>query len=166
MTDHGTNKNVVGTSETNSCLYDCLWYYLHDNLPWKCDYQMKKALKLPPNDKIDLKYIPILEKLLKTVSINVTGDYTYISPLNKNLIIDLIVCDEHCTVNYDKIELKVKNISSKELKLLMYNKINYNGYDGKTIRKISMKEKINILLYINNFNSFEDIFLTFDSIFS
>ena len=31
-------------------MYDCLWYYLHDNLPWKRDYQMKKALKLPAND--------------------------------------------------------------------------------------------------------------------
>ena len=29
----------------------------------------------------------------------------------------------------------------------MYNNINYNGYDGKTIRKISMKEKINILSF-------------------
>ena len=152
MTDRGTNKRpVVGTSQKNSCLYDCLWYYLHDNLPWKCDYQMKKALKLPPNDKIDLKYIPILEKLLKTVSINVTGDYTYTSTLNKNLIIDLIVFNEHCTVNYDKIEAKVKNISSKELKILMYNKIDYNGYDGKKIRKISMIEKKNILTFNSDY---------------
>ena len=52
MTDCGIEKKpVVGTSEKNGCLYDCLWYYLHDNLPWKCDYQMKKALKLPLNDK-------------------------------------------------------------------------------------------------------------------
>ena len=148
MTDRGTkNRPIVGTSEKNSCLYDCLWYYLHDNLPWKCDYQMKKALKLPPNDKIDLKYIPILEKLLKTVSINITGDFTYVSPLNKNLIIDLVVYDEHCSVNYAKIESKVKNISSKELQILMYNKINYNGYDGNKIRKISIIEKKNILTF-------------------
>ena len=153
MTDRGNRKKlpIVGTSEKNSCLYDCLWYYLHDNLPWQCDYQMKKALKLPPNDKIDLKYIPVLEKLLKTVSINVTGDFTYTSSLNKNLIIDLIVYDEHCTVNYEKIESKVKNISSKELKILMYNKIDYTGYDGVKIRKISMIEKKNILTFNSNY---------------
>ena len=33
----------------------------------------------------------------------------------------------------------------------MYNKINYNGYDGKTIRKISMKEKINILSFKSDY---------------
>ena len=115
MTDRGTKKRpVVGTSEKNDCLYDCLWYYLHDNLPWKCGYQMKKALKIERNHKVNLKYIPILEKLLKKLSINETGDFTYVSPLNKHLIIDLVVYNECCAVNYDKIDAKVKNISSKE----------------------------------------------------
>ena len=95
----------------------------------------EKSIKITTKWQTHLKYVPILEKLLKNVSINVTGDYTYISPLNKNSIIDLVVYKEHCTVNYEKIGNKVKNISSKELKILMYDKINYNGYHGKKIRK-------------------------------
>ena len=38
--------NSIGKGIANNdsdCLYQCLWYYLHDGLPWKNDYQMKKA---------------------------------------------------------------------------------------------------------------------------
>ena len=63
----------------------------------------------------------------------------------------MIVYNEHCTVNYEKIESKVKNVSSKELKILMYNKIDCNGYDGKKIRKISMIEKKNILTFNSDY---------------
>ena len=92
LTERG--NAVMGDSEDdNSCLYDCLWYYLHDNLPWQSSYQMKKAINVKPDEKISIKHIPRLEQLLKNVSINITGDYTYTSTLNKKLVIDLILVD-------------------------------------------------------------------------
>ena len=32
-------NSKMGNNEKNDCLYRCLWFYLHDNLPWKDDYQ-------------------------------------------------------------------------------------------------------------------------------
>ena len=48
----------MGEGEDNDCLYKCLWYYLHNNIKWKCDYTMKKALGIERYEKIDIKYIP------------------------------------------------------------------------------------------------------------
>ena len=140
----------MGEGEDNDCLYKCLWYYLHNSIKWKCDYTMKKALGIERYEKIDIKYIPRLEKLLN-VSINITGDYIYTSSLNKNLIIDLILTDEHCTINYDKIESKSKNVSNKELKPIMYNMISYEGYDGKTTRKITKIERNKIFHFKSDY---------------
>ena len=134
----------MGNNEKNDCLYRCLWFYLHDNLPWKDDYQFKKALGIKQYDKITTDVIPRLEKLLKNVSINITGDFIYTSTLGKKIIIDLILINEHCTIDYKKIESKIRRVSRVELKPLMYNMITYEGYDGITTRKISLEEKINI----------------------
>ena len=65
-------NSKMGNNEKNDCLYRCLWLYLHDNLPWKDDYQFKKSLGVKQYDKISTIEIARIEKLLKNVSINIT----------------------------------------------------------------------------------------------
>ena len=137
---------VMGEGEYNDCLYKCLWFYLHDNIPWKCDYTMKKALGIDNRyEKVNIKHIPRLEKLLN-VSINITGDYIFTSTLNKNLIIDLILTNEHCTINYKKIDEKIKRISNTEKKPMLYDEMTFLGYDGQTTRIISKEERNNMFM--------------------
>ena len=65
--------------KNNNCLYDCLLSVLYNKLPWKTPEALKKYLKINVQDKIDISKIPLVEKALKTVQLNVSGDYTYIS---------------------------------------------------------------------------------------
>ena len=128
-----------GTNENNDCLYNCLWYFLHDQIPWENDFQMKKALKIPVHDKVNISYMPRLEHLLN-MSINITGDFIYTSSLNSNKIIDLFLLNEHFTIDYKKIDKKVYNVGTGERMPILYNKFTNVGYDGTEYRKLTRQE--------------------------
>ena len=85
------NKFVIYFTETprakagydldnNDCVYNCLYHVLYNTMPWKSALTFKRALGLKYNDKLDLyKHIPMIEKSLSNIAINVTGDYIYIN---------------------------------------------------------------------------------------
>ena len=92
-------KPEGGNDKFNDCLYNCLHSYLYNRLPWKKPDDLKKYLKLKRKDKIHYDYIKIIENKLKTYQINVRGDYIYSSPVKSNKVINLILSNEHYTID-------------------------------------------------------------------
>lgn len=136
ISEKANSKGKGIANNDSDCLYQCLWYYLHDGLPWKNDYQMKKALgikHLIHYIGVDIKYMQRLEELLK-ISINVTGNYVYTSTLKSNLVINLILENEHYSVDYKKIDNRVKKISNDERIPLIWNRKTNLCYFGSTIQ--------------------------------
>ena len=110
-------------------------------------------MKLSKSDKIDYKLIPKIEAKLKTYAINVSGDYTYISPIKSNKIINLLLDDEHYTILEDnKINKVNKNhISFRERKPMIYDSSSFMCYDGVKEYKLTKEEKYNIYKFKTNY---------------
>ena len=134
-----------GISNSNDCLYDCLKNVLQNNLIWKEPVELKRFLKLSRNDKIDYKLIPLIEAKLKTYAINITGDYTYISPVKSNKVINLLLDEEHYTVIEDNIsKVNKKLISFKACKPIIYDSCSFMCYDGVNEYFLSKEKKADI----------------------
>lgn len=146
------NKPEGGNNKNNSCLFDCIQSVLLNKNPFLSDLEMKKYLKLPYNSKVDIKYIPKIEDKLKTYSINLMGDHQYISN-KKNKTINLLLCDEHYTINNDKSYDKINNrlISYYERKPLIYDSYNFTCYDGEKEFFLTKEEKDKIYKWRTNF---------------
>eukprot|EP01040_Poterioochromonas_malhamensis_P016790 gene16790-19151_t len=141
-------KNAGGNDKFNDCLYNCLRQLIHENLPWKDGESFKKFLGLNRFDKVPIDLIPKIEQKLRTFQINVRGDYVYSSTVKSLKSIDLLLQDEHYTINkmrYNKPRL-FKYVSYNEKKPMLYDKLTFEGYDGKTKRKLS-KQDVNEMLY-------------------
>jgi hypothetical protein len=120
-----------GVSNNNDCLYDCLKHYLNDNLPFKEPVDLKRFLKIGRRDKVDYKMIPLIEAKLKTYVINLSGDYTYISPIKSKKVINLLLEDEHYTVLEEKVaKVNKQLISFKAKKPIIYCSRSFMAYDG------------------------------------
>ena len=133
-----------GQDIKNNCLYDALFYYLQNSIPWKTPDDFRVFLKVNQNRKIDIKYIPKIEKYLKTFQINITGDHTYISSVNSNKKINLTLIDGHYDYLENPIKTKSFNISFKEREPMIFNVKTFKCYDGKIERNLPMDEKYNI----------------------
>ena len=88
---------------------------------------------------VHIEHIEKLEKQIKTVGINVSGDFNYTSKLSLLTNIDLTLLNNHYQINH-KINSKVSLISYDEKIILLVDKNHDNdtwnriGYDGeKTI---------------------------------
>ena len=125
----------------NNCVYHCLKTVLGDSLPWPKPSDLKKYLRLEFNDKIDIGLIPIIERKLKNVQINVYGDETYTSPIISNKVINLKLINGHCTLKENSFTKNIKHkVAFEEKTILLYNKASFMGFDGKTTREISKVE--------------------------
>ena len=123
-----------GNSHFNDCLYNCLHTILGEKLPWKHPIELKKYLNIPHVAKVHIKYIPMIEKKLSNIAINVTGDYCYTSQLKTNKVINLKLVNEHYTIYNKKTDVfKLHQTVSmdKERKPLLYDKSKFTGYDGE-----------------------------------
>ena len=79
------SQSRLGDSDLNDCVYNALHEALYDNNPFKSPFELKKFLKLHRTEKVDIyEHIPLIEKKLKTVGINITGDYVYTSGITSN----------------------------------------------------------------------------------
>jgi len=157
------------SNNKNDCLYQCLHNVLYNNLPFKDDTDLKKYLKLNADSKIDIALIPKIENKLKNIAINVSGDYCYTSQVKSNKIINLKLLNEHYTNDINKKEAKVKHVSYKERKPIIYDKNSFMCYDGnkefyltKEYRNEIFQWKTNYLLvnkandddFVNEYNQF------------
>ena len=157
------------SSNKNDCLYQCLHSVLFNNLPFKDDTDLKRYLKLNADSKIDIALIPKIETKLKNIAINISGDYCYTSKVKSNKIINLKLLNEHYTNDINKKDVKVKHVSYKERKPIIYDKNTFMCYDGekeffltKDYRNEIYKWKTKYLLvnknnddtFVNEYNQF------------
>ena len=104
-------KAEGGNDRYNDCLYNCLHLHLYDRLPWKKPEELKKYLKLKRNDKVPIDLIKRVEEKLKTYAINIRGDYIYTSTIQSNKVINLLLSEEHYTLDRSIDNCKCKYIS-------------------------------------------------------
>lgn len=133
----------------NNCLWNCLNHILGDNNPWKKPENLKTFCKLKYCDKIPLDKIPEIEKKLKGYSINISGDYEYISPIQSNKIIYLKLKDSHIKIDYERAN-KQTNCRTEEKQIVLYDKISKIGFDGSKEWELTQEEKYE---YEHSFNS-------------
>lgn len=121
-----------GNNNKNDCLYNCLKSYLGEKLLWKTPEDFRKFLNIEPNTKININEMEKIEKKLN-IPINVIGNYTYCTKLEKNAkIINLILVHEHYSINTYKVEnINIDHkVSKTEKKPLIYNSQTYEAFDG------------------------------------
>jgi hypothetical protein len=113
--------------------------------------KFKSYLGLKRADKVPLNLIEKVEKKLSTYQINVRGDYIYTSTIKSNKVINLLLQNEHYTVDTTTLKpLLNKSVRFYEKKPLLYDKLTFEGYDGFTKQKMTIEERNNILY---NFSS-------------
>ena len=132
-------RKFGGKSYNNNCLFYCLNKAIPQYIPWKSDAELKKFLNVGLTEMISIDEIPKIEKKIKKVGINVSGDYNYTSTLGLNMNIHLKLENNHYTINH-QINRKVNYISLKEHQIILIDRNNdfkKIGYDGKNIINIS-----------------------------
>lgn len=141
-------NDVGGNDKYNDCLYNCLYYYLFDKLPWDTPAKLKKFLNLNRNDKVPISSIPKIEEKLKTFAIYIRGDYVYSSTVKSQKEINLLLQNEHYTVDKSISTNKSINyrVAYEEKQPILYDKLTFEIFDGVEKRKIS-KQELNDILY-------------------
>jgi hypothetical protein len=158
-----TNKPKGGNDNLNDCLINCI----KKALPTQKDKidadEIKAYLNINREEKIHLSLIPKLEKhlnfLLKSstgneVAINVSGEYSYKSKIKTAKSIDVIMSNEHYTLNEENLP-KRKGFSHKERKLIVhdgeqcYDGSKYFDFDQEEYRKTMVKPESAKYLYIS-----------------
>lgn len=134
----GGKKGGCG-SVYNDCFYDCLVLALLTDNVFKGPEDLKNFLKIDRFDKVSIEHIPAIEKKLKCIAINVSGDHSYISTVQTNKVIDIILINDHYKLDTRKSK-KVRNISYTEKKIVMYNSRTYEAYNGEKQWKITGDE--------------------------
>ena len=147
-------KPEGGNDKYNDCLYNCLHSYLYNRLEWDSPEALKKYLKLKRIDKVPISCIPIIEKKLKTYAINVRGDYIYSSTLKSNKVINLILSNEHYSIDRSVDNCKIKNVSYTRKTILMVDRKTKECYDGveKKIKSFSVDPKSKYVLVFRENN--------------
>ena len=127
-----------GNSELNDCLWFCLKDVLGDKIPWETGGKLKKFLRVPRKNKLDISLIPEIERKLRRHKINVTGDHVYTSPKDCVKEINLVLENGHYKLNKNMI---IRGIAYQEKKPLLYKfgengtVVTFNGNKEKLINK-------------------------------
>ena len=140
-------KPKGGNDLFNDCLYNCLEYMIFDFKKFfETPDKLKKYLGLKRCDKVPLNMIEKIEKKLSTYQINVRGDYIYTSTIKSNKVINLLLQNEHYSIDTSCIKPSLnKTVRFNEKIPILYDKLTYEIYDGKTKQKISIQERNDIL---------------------
>jgi hypothetical protein len=133
----------------NDCLWHCLLqgYGTRSRLPKaiKSPEALKETLGLARSTKIPIKSIPQIESLAGTISINVSGDYSYISQKKCERQLNLILANGHYSIAKNPERKVHKRWHSKAKNILVYKEDPFNGvvhfYDGKS-RHTNSAEKL------------------------
>ena len=112
---------------------------LGDKLPWQTPDAFKKAFHIPRCETFPLSKIPLVEKALKNVAINVSGDYLYNSGVSSLKRINLTVSNEHISLAKEMNPYN-KQVSYKERKPIIYDKATFNAYDGKKLYQMPLND--------------------------
>ena len=142
-------KAEGGNDLNNDCLYNCLSKMIFNiDKYFKTPEALKKYLGLGRNDKVPCspQIISKIEKKLMTYQINIRGDYIYTSTVKSEKVINLTLINEHYDIDktFSKKPL-CKFISFREKIPLLYDKVSFEAYDGKSVIKLSKEERNEIL---------------------
>lgn len=118
-------KPAGGTFYKNDCLFRCLMYAFDDDfmtLPpgWRSPKTIKEKLGLKREDIIPIALFKELENGLK-INLNCVGDYSYTSTGEHNRTINLILANEHYTIDKSK---RHYNIPFNRKPVIFYETIN------------------------------------------
>jgi len=142
----GQKQNAGGNDAHNDCLYNCLKYFIFDvEKFFKTPAELKKFLKLGRDDKVPVKYIDQIEKKLQTFQINIMGDYIRTSTIQSNKVININLINGHYEVIKPNRPSLTPYIKFNEKKVLLYDKISFEGYDGNRKWILTKAEKNNII---------------------
>ena len=118
-------KPAGGIFYKNDCLFRCLMYAFDDDfstLPpnWRAPNKIKEKLGLNREDMIPIALFKELEDGLK-INLNCVGDYSYTSTGEHNRTINLILANEHYTIDKSK---RHYNIPLNRKPVVFYEVIN------------------------------------------
>jgi hypothetical protein len=135
-------------NENNDCLYYCLKraYGTYSNLPQaikKPEY-IKSSLGLERNDPIPIACIEKVERLARSIAINVVGDYTYISKSLAQRRITLTLTNGHYSLVLNPDRKHPSFECKRPKKPITYQENEINDvvliYDGKNTKSISVQQ--------------------------
>jgi len=133
--------------EYNDCLYNCLKYYVFNIEDYfKSPSEFKTFLNLKRKDKVPLKCIDLIEKKLKTFQINVRGDFIRTSTISNCKQINILLINEHYSV--EKVSRKLLpnlRIKYEEKTLIMSDRQTHEAYDGNIKWIMTKEERLKIL---------------------
>ncbi len=136
----------------NDCLYNCLKFYIFDiEKYFGGPDKFKKYLGLKRDDKVPSYCIPQIEKKLSTYQINLRGDKIYTSQIKSQKVINLLLLNQHYSVDKECLRKPIRNNTRfKEKRPMLYDKSTYECYDGVLKRILSKEEKNDILYTFEN----------------
>lgn len=139
-------KSTGGKDEHNDCLIKCIKKCVQTFKSLIDAEELKTILGIERDDKIPIDMMPEVEAYInnqtrQTYSIFVSGDYTYNSPIKTNKRINLILSNEHYTIN-ENDKTKVKGKAYKEKPILMTEIIDdvVYSYDGEEEGTLTREE--------------------------
>jgi DNA polymerase type B, organellar and viral len=155
----GASKPEGGCGEFNDCLFQCLRQAYggnEDEMPAAINRpkKLKKLLGVERCAQVPLDSLPTLEDVLKNCSINVTGDYTYISSKQTPLNVNLKLVNEHFTLLNNENRTFTAHVNFKPVKrgnVIAYSTFpSYRIYDGKAHIEVTA-DKIKEMKAAHNF---------------
>ena len=126
----------------NDCFYQCLYYAYgtFSKMPKVIEKPetLKKVLGLQRNDPIPVSFIEKVEKLIKTIAINVIGDVTILSKSKAYRKITLVLANGHYTLVKNPNRIETKSGTTKIKKPLIYQENGIKNivtlYDGESFQ--------------------------------
>lgn len=147
----GNKQNAGGNDIHNDCLYNCLKYFIFDlEKYFKTPSDLKTFLKLRRDDKIPWTCIDKIEKKLQTFQINLFGDQIRTSTVQSNKIINITLLNGHYEILKPNKPSLTPYTKYNEKKVLLYDKVSFEGYDGNKKWVLTKQEKNNIIFHADS----------------
>ena len=122
-------SQVGGSDKYNDCLYFCISDACNGYLPSeiKTPKKFKKFCQVGRSDKVPADCIPQLDKLLVTMKINCSGDYSYVSPKDSLLVCNIELSNEHYKLKCNENRATTKTARFKPIDQTIYTYTNEMG---------------------------------------
>ena len=132
----------------NDCLYQCLYYAYgtFSKMPKTIEKPdiLKKALGLERTDPIPISCIEKVERLARSIAINIVGDVTRISGSSAHRQITLTLANGHYSIIPNPDRRQTNTATAKPKLPLVYQEDGVNNivkiYNGKSISIVSIPE--------------------------
>ena len=131
-----TKKATGGNDEMNDCLVNCIKKVIQTHKDKIDAGELKESLGLNREDKIPLDKLSLVEKYIQTktqmeYAIHISGDFEFISSLQTNKVIRLILSDEHYSLDTSNMyQPKRRSFEEKSIVMSCYDDGVYNCFDG------------------------------------